>query len=408
MSFDKIYFPASMRGNESAELYGGNEKMDSEVFKNMLRGLFKKEEDYKAFVSNLKENKAIIAGGGVLSAYAGYPLNDLDIYMKISNGYKFIENMNKIEKLKFGYSQYDKTEGTLAPAYDQSFFRKNNILGRFRLRLLTSVNSRKFVDLMFIPDDIEPVSVVKNFDLSFCETWFDGENVYAVDPKGIKEKKGKLKKDYQDSLFKHFNRFIIQRIKKYKQRGFKIDIGSPSPDKLFDDYIKLGYEKENEELSVIKKIVSEEEWVVKTIYKHFLTGYSIIDMFTKKHYIYTFCEFPLTKFTMENLKKVFKDFKDKYNVPIPVDGLIMLSMTHLLVKDWYDHKWKSYIFDISKVSESELEEFRKKIHYPNSLGEYLESLKEKSPDPAKAFEEYDWESGDDQFLPKLVGIELLE
>jgi len=33
------------------------------------------------------------------------------------------------------------------------------------------------IDLMIISDDVKLVDVVTNFDLSFCEIWFDGQNV---------------------------------------------------------------------------------------------------------------------------------------------------------------------------------------------------------------------------------------
>ena len=49
---------------------------------------------------------------------------------------------------------------------------------------------------MIINDDVSVNSVVTNFDLSFCEIWFDGENVYSNDPESITTKTGYLKKDY--------------------------------------------------------------------------------------------------------------------------------------------------------------------------------------------------------------------
>ena len=119
---------------------------------------------------------------------------------------------------------------TSASPYDQSFFYKNKILSKFTFR----INRKHFFNMEFIPfifnfdimivDDEMPVeNVAKNFDLSFCELWYDGINLHSnsnIDD--ILAKKGILKPDYVNSLLQYRNKFIHDRIMKYMKRGYKI------------------------------------------------------------------------------------------------------------------------------------------------------------------------------------------
>ena len=77
---------------------------------------------------------------------------------------------------------------------------KNNILARFRLSNYDVSNLGRYIDLMIIPDDLLLTSVVQNFDLTFCEIWFDGEKVYATDIDGILNKSGTIRQEYKEAL----------------------------------------------------------------------------------------------------------------------------------------------------------------------------------------------------------------
>ena len=68
-----------------------------------------------------------------------------------------------------------------------------------------------------------PQQVATNFDLTFCQIWYDGEAVYASHPDHIREKRGVLQGDYVQS-FINGNKFLQQRIRKYRLRGFTISI----------------------------------------------------------------------------------------------------------------------------------------------------------------------------------------
>ena len=98
-----------------------------------------------------------------------------------------------------------------------------NKVGTFRSSDLVQVNKRieGEVDIMSIRNKRSPLEVVNNFDLTFCQVWFDGVDVYASHPEHIKAKKGELQYDYCLTLFTG-NRFLRNRMRKYIDRGFEV------------------------------------------------------------------------------------------------------------------------------------------------------------------------------------------
>ena len=197
---------------------------DNIKFENMLKD--KLEKFYENFKSFIIKHKAVIAGGSVLSIFGDYDMKDLDIYVHYSEAKEFISSL-----FMHGCKLLDINQ---APAYDDSFFRKNNIMCRCCMKY----NSRFYeseeyyeleqykkinIDIMIIPDHIEIESVVTNFDLTFCEVWWDGFRVCSNNTADIKSKCGYLKSDYIPSYI-FMNSFTINRIQKYKNRGFTINI----------------------------------------------------------------------------------------------------------------------------------------------------------------------------------------
>jgi hypothetical protein len=75
-----------------------------------------------------------------------------------------------------------------------------------------------------------------NFDLSFCKNWYEStkvnnekvrsEKVYMVDKEGVFNKKGMLGNNYLKLLYAG-NPVLINRLKKYINRGFQISINNP-------------------------------------------------------------------------------------------------------------------------------------------------------------------------------------
>ena len=93
-------------------------KRENEKFESLLKTKLKKF--YDNFRDAIIEYDAVIAGGSVLSIFGGYEMNDLDIYVHYSKAKDFIKTLYINGCIYGNFHQ--------APAYDQSFFLKNNIM----------------------------------------------------------------------------------------------------------------------------------------------------------------------------------------------------------------------------------------------------------------------------------------
>lgn len=232
------------------------------------------QEKIPQFFRLLKENDALLAGGSVLAAYeigkarevlvglnarrdisdderrrlednAEYEsqiiadnLNDLDIYVPIKNVVGFYTAMfgegnrpgtpNELGLFgvenRGGRKNYGKFNSGI---YCESFLRRNGIktVHRYSFGAFS-------IDVMAVRKKRTPLDVVNNFDLTFCQIWFDGETTSATFPDHVIEKKGYVQKDYLPLLYRG-NRFLKRRIRKYSiDRGFTI---FPNPTVTADD-----------------------------------------------------------------------------------------------------------------------------------------------------------------------------
>jgi hypothetical protein len=198
------------------------------------------------FSSLLKETESLLAGGFVLDAVNITRLHDIDmdIYVNLSNAKKLFEVLT---------TEYNFRVALLhtAPAYDQSFFRKNNILERIAL-FRPERRKRITIDIMIIPDTVNVKSVVQNFDLTFCEIWYDGLNVAGTNLENSLARKGYLRDEYKESLLVYFNKFILNRIRKYTKRGYSIDYNC-----------NIGHTKIKE---TKRQVITGEDWLISKIY----------------------------------------------------------------------------------------------------------------------------------------------
>lgn len=349
---DKIVNSRSKRGIEilnsyNDTLYGGVSLPDEEenekklnkgrlkLEKNLLESL-DNEENVEQFKKLLNSTNSLLAGGFLVRSYSDDDLEigDLDIYVQNKHAVSMLLYLNSVG--------FEMNFWNMAPPYDQSFFRKNNIMSRtfltknnynyekknsskewnegetvlisgfwmvhsriqlgrdYKPRKLTS--PRKAVikkkisddiykvswvdknvedsivyendisplikitcDLMIIPDFIDPKQIVQNFDLTFCEIWFDGITVDATDINGVLNKKGFLRKEYTDSLLTKFNKFLIDRIRKYSKKGFNITI---NPDQESYDIDTHEIENLNKSKGYrYPKVESYESWFVTQVYR---------------------------------------------------------------------------------------------------------------------------------------------
>ena len=220
------------------------------------------EQQFSTFCKILSETGSAIAGGFILGVIHDFKSYDIDIYTD-ENGAKLINDFFIREKIVL----LDQ-EISIAPAYDDSFFRKNKINSRIYYRIDKDYedDERKgSIDVMIIDPSSNPLQVVSNFDLTFCQVFFDGERVLATHPRDVLDKSGSLNEDYIPSLL-NFNKFIVKRIQKYKQRGFTIKCSSDNTDVLIEKSKKT--------------VESLEEWLVKKIYINMLTRLSTSLLYT--------------------------------------------------------------------------------------------------------------------------------
>jgi len=174
-------------------------------------------DDTPKLIALLKDTGAILSGGFVLNSIAKYYIMgsgsapDLDIYVPLAHMPRFLGTLVN-DTLKF--RAWDNFDATI---YCRSFLRKNGIR---RVHTFSTTND-KSLDVMAVRSRKTVQDVCSNFDLTFCQVWFDGTHVFATHPDHIREKKGYLQGEYIDT-FVQGNTFLKDRIRKYQTRGFKI------------------------------------------------------------------------------------------------------------------------------------------------------------------------------------------
>jgi len=259
-------------------------------------------ESYKGFKQLLKNTGSIIAGGSVLSAIHNEKINDIDIYAHKEGARQIIEFLNKhyyhnnLKQTFYGHN--------ISPAYDESFLRANNIKIRFNLIYEGRIGReilKTSIDIMIVDDSLKLEDVVYNFDLTFCQVYFDGEKFVAFHPEHVIDRSGFLEDSYIKSLMK-FNKFTINRIQKYKEKNYTIKYNL---DKTYCD--------KQLEMKDKKTVVSLEEWIVKKIYDHLIL-ITRQDVIPRNEFIIS--HFLLLDFTYEGLFKfITKNIKDKCFIP---------------------------------------------------------------------------------------------
>ena len=336
--------------------------MDRSIFTTYMNYYYR--EHWAFLNTSLKTANAFIAGGAVLGAYTDDKINDLDIYIHASKAVAFVNaitlNDTYIMSTRNNY---------LRPSYDQSFFRKNKILGRFSFiqEWDTSIKTRSQaidqgdifpdIDIMIIPDEIPILNVITNFDLTFCEIWYDAEKeeVNAVDPEGIRNKTGLLKKEYTEKLLLDFNNFTVKRLQKYMKKGFSIT-----------------YESEKATVTLRKEpksVVSPEEWVVYKLYNWIV--FSARDLIqsnadflgNKRESLEIMCKYPMPNYTLRDFKRILPNLIRKTLDPSFLNGIVNIKQlyTKLLVQagaQYYPDEYLIHIENILDITLDDLNDFQ--------------------------------------------------
>ena len=192
---------------------------------------------YDDLINIIKLTGSLISGGSILSACIGEPVEkqDVDMYVPVKYIPLFLNELIVKRDAIFDADAYNKYAASF---YCSSFLRKNGIrkVYNFLGRTLGVVNANTYeIDVMSVRNKRGPLAVVNNFDLTFCQVWFDGTDVFASHPDDIKSKSGTLQFDYCKKMIGG-NRFLKNRLRKYIRRGFQIKFDERiSTPEVFED-----------------------------------------------------------------------------------------------------------------------------------------------------------------------------
>jgi len=189
--------------------------------------------------SLLQTHNAKISGGFLLKAMGkfegGAPSYDMDVYVPHVSVEPFRTEMGKLflgrVPTPADYSQINASGGPT------SFFTKNGIVSvRKHHRGVKADNTYEEMDIVEANDTTSPINIIKNFDLTFCENWYDGKNVWLTHADHVEKKHGFLENHYLELLYINKPQ-TIGRIKKYAGRGFRVSIVNPitkKPEEITD------------------------------------------------------------------------------------------------------------------------------------------------------------------------------
>ena len=306
------------------------------LYQDFLKNYLREDANFLRFNELLIKAGAVISGSSLVKIYSNsdFEINDIDIYLKPSN--YAIELKEFLEGLRYyNFHTYS------TPGYDNSFMLKNNILAVSKF-YYNPYN----IDFIFVSPNFDITNVVSNFDLTFCQIWYDGNSIHATHPNDIISKSGKLNPEYISSFLK-LNKFTINRIKKYRNRGFKILIDIPKEICDCDNTILL-YEKE-------KKNVSEPlKWFILYIY-------NLILYYRQSEYdsdpFKRICKKPLSEYNLVHLNTIVNFFCENTEM----DNSFIKDNYISILKDrmddkylWFTPKFKNYIFQITGITEEDI------------------------------------------------------
>ena len=219
--------------------------MALERYETYLKAVF--GDKFSEFKEALLKSEAIISGGSVLKYVlddnsasstansSGFvTLQDIDIYVNTKNAYhirNFINNRIKNTSSNYGIKL---KSNRMEDSYCESFLSKNRIqrvVNFLSYRNYDESAARLNIDLMYVRDSQPLEEVVKNFDLSCCMNYYDGNQIKSFFLEETLRKEMILGKDYHGMLVSN-NRFTATRIRKYMQRGFRLRVENLSIPKL--------------------------------------------------------------------------------------------------------------------------------------------------------------------------------
>jgi len=212
-----------------------------------------------AFINELFKSYGLLISGGYVLKNMGLPMEDstkksvdIDIYVPHNTPDKFPEFYETMALLfdcdmhtdKHNEEVFDINKFTTRPgvAGKHSFFRRNGIYSVFKHSRHVNGEYAE-MDLVRAIEGRLPVNIIRNFDLSVCMNWYDGENINVMDKPAIVRKNkytplepGHLNYGYVPTLLgikdEHGTKMeksnvTRDRILKYILRGYRIKYVDP-------------------------------------------------------------------------------------------------------------------------------------------------------------------------------------
>ena len=84
------------------------------------------------------------------------------------------------------------------------------------------------MDLVQAATGFTPMSIIRNFDLTFCQNWYDGEHLWSMDPEAVYKRAPGTLEDSYVPLFTSGNKVTRGRVLKYIKRGFRVQYKDPA------------------------------------------------------------------------------------------------------------------------------------------------------------------------------------
>lgn len=196
------------------------------------------------YIRNLfRENGVIVSGGfvlksmGLLKASEAASSIDIDIYVPSSvkkQVYTDLSELFNCDRRANGVCEHKYFKAAPGAKGKGAFFTKNGI---YSVTKFSKSDPKAEMDLVRANRTTKPIRIVQNFDLSFCQNWYDGKNVYSMDKSAVlKEKTGYLTKEYVEG-FMEGNPVTADRIYKYIRRGFGVSYIHPESGDLIEVHL---------------------------------------------------------------------------------------------------------------------------------------------------------------------------
>lgn len=231
----------------------------------------------------LKKYNAIVSGGFMLWALGLVTqLSDIDIYVNCKHLKDFKTEFKNL--IRHPWSLNDAGQFT-SSVYCVSFLRKNGIRSVQTFQLKQQRTSHRSLirnlDIMGVRNKRKPTDVVQNFDLTFCQVWYDGQMVYATHPAHTFAKVGYLQKDYIPTYLQG-NKFLQNRMEKYTYRGFTIALDPKGLELTVLDQNPILCKKPDRNLKIKldgKNISVANDWAFRALLEYIMTGNYFIKTF---------------------------------------------------------------------------------------------------------------------------------